>query len=126
MEKKTQSKRITELDSTEIILAPHEALVLWRRRKHWNQSIAASYYKVPVFVYKMTEYGKQVGFKLPKNKLKKIEDNEKCFIYRRRCGNTQEEIAKLVGCGKYWIQLQELGKVPCHKLLKFWEDKNRK
>lgn len=107
-------------------LAFHEKLLLWRRRKNWGQVKAAAHFDVAVFVYKQTEYGRMHGFKPPRINLGPLRKHEKCFIYRKRSGKTQKEIARQVGCSVYWLRLQELGKVPAPMLIAYWNTKTKK
>lgn len=104
-------------------LSPGETLLLWRRRMGWNQLEAATHFKVSIFTLKLAEYDKARNFKYRKNIKIALRDYEKCLIHRKRSGLTQEEVAKQVGVGRYWLRLQEKGDVPCKKLLEFWEGK---
>ncbi len=122
METKNKRKRITgNLDKE---LTPCEILLLWRRRLDWNQEDAAKYFGVSLFNYKLAEYGKAKSFNYPKlSHPMSLSPWEKCLIYRKRSGKTQKEIATKIGVGRYWLRLQEMGTVPCQKLLNFWENK---
>ncbi len=102
-------------------LTPGETLILWRKRRKWNQEKAAKHYKVSVFDYKLAEYDVAQEFKYRRIELKEVKDHERCFIYRRRFGMTQAEVAPKVGIGKYWLRELELGKAPCSRLLTWWE-----
>jgi len=55
-----------------------------------------------------------VGFKT-------ITPAERCFLYRRRAGYLQKDVAAQLGCSRYWVNLMELGEVDCDALLWFWE-----
>ncbi len=104
-------------------LSPGESLLIWRRRKGWNQGEAARYYKVSLALYKSAEYDMLESFKVKHKVLHlSLTDPEKCLLYRRRDGRTQLEVAKALGIGREWMRLQELGKVPCGKLLRYWQD----
>lgn len=120
MDKEIKSSRITKYPIGEIVLTPQEMLLLWRRRKQWNQKKAAEHYNVPYVTYNFAESGKAKNFKYKKMNLLPLKDHEKCFILRRRAGKTQEEIATQIGCGVYWLRLQELGKVKAPKLVAHW------
>lgn len=99
-----------------------ETLFIWRRRKNWTQLQAAKYYNVSYFRYSLAEYDKVPNFPMKKTIIGQLQDNERCVLYRRRMGKTQSEIASKVGIGKLWLRLQELGQVPCGKLLNWWEN----
>lgn len=126
MAKEIKSLGIAKNNEGELFLAPHESLLLWRRRKQWNQKKAAAYYKVPYVTYNFAETGKAKNFKYKEVDLLPLKDHEKCFIFRRRAEKTQEEIATKIGCGVLWLRLQELGRVPCPKLSLYWTNKNNK
>ena len=104
-------------------LSDYENLLLWRRRLDWKQMDAAAHFGVSVFIYKRIELGtaKFPEWKIPK--IPKITDYEKCLLWRRRANRTQTQIAVSIGCSKYWIYLQELGKVPCVQLYEYWDTK---
>jgi DNA-binding XRE family transcriptional regulator len=118
MEKTKRSGTPRSLNSE---LTPGEKLLVWRRRKGWDQTRAAKHYKVSIFTLKLAEYGKAKNFPYKPDLEILLEDHEKCFIYRKRSKKTQPQLAREYGCGKFWIQLQEHGKVDCSKLLKWWE-----
>ena len=121
MAKETKSNRTAKYSKTEeLVLTPSEKLVLWRRRKEWNQKTAAAFYLVPLFTYKFAEMGKSKDFKFKKIELNTLEPHEKCFIWRRRSKKTQEEIAREMGRGRYWVRLQELGRVSSKELFNYW------
>ena len=105
----------------ELILSPGEQLLIWRKRQKWNQATAAKHFKRSLFHLKLAEYDKIDNFKYPKLDLGELAPHERCLIYRKRSGKTQEEIAPFIGIGRYWLQLQERGVVSCHRLLGYWE-----
>lgn len=47
---------------------------------------------------------------------------EKCMIYRRRSGWTQQSCADLMGITRYWYNLMENDKAPSEKLEVFWNE----
>lgn len=103
-------------------LTPGELLLIWRRRTGWNQLEAAQYYKVSIFHYKLAEYDKAKDFPYNKKIQITLRPYEKCLLYRKRSKKSQSEIASLLNIGRYWLRLQETGKIPCTKLLEFWEN----
>lgn len=121
MGKQVSGPRTTGNTDKKLILTPGEELLIWRRRKGWNQTEAAEYFDCSVFKLKMAEYGKAKDFSYVKVPKIELMDYEKCVIYRRRAKKTQTKIAKLVGLGREWLRLQELGQVPCDRLLQHWE-----
>jgi hypothetical protein len=122
MENKIESARATKDITGNLEATSAETLLLFRRRRGWSQARAAKHYKLPYFTYKMAEYGKLTSFEYPKINLGKLGENEECYLFRKRSGKTQETIASAIGCSKYWIYLQEIGKVPCTRLLEFWNN----
>lgn len=122
MENKNKRRRIAGNFNEK--LTTGEILFIWRRRLGWNQTKASRHHGLSLFKYKMAEYDKLENFKAKILSVSPLQAWEKCLLYRKRAGKTQVEIAKAFGCGRYWLRLQELGKVPCLKLLAFWESKN--
>ena len=125
MEAKNKWKR-TKKNSPTIKLEPFENLLIWRRRIGWRQLQAAKYFKISLYDYKMTEYGKLSIDKLknigPADLSWELTDNERCLIYRKRKNKTQLEVAKDIGICRSWLRSQESGVVPCTQLLKHWEN----
>lgn len=120
MENKTKRQRTS--GNFDERLSPCEQLLIIRRRNGWNQGDAAAHYKVSLFTYKMAEYGKLETLKTARRVLYlSLSDSEKCLIYRKRSGLSQKVAAAKMGIGREWFRLQELGKVPCGKLLAWWE-----
>jgi DNA-binding transcriptional regulator YiaG len=73
---------------------------------------------VPVSRYVKWESGIETPDSAPVGRLK---DNERCVIMRRRVGTTQDEIASALNRCRRWVQMMELGRVPCDDLLWYWE-----
>lgn len=104
-------------------LTPGETLLIWRRRMEWTQAEAANYYGVSIFRLKLAEYDKAKDFPYKNNLKITLRPNEKCLLYRKRAKLTQPQVATEFGIGRYWLRLQETGKVPCARLLSWWENK---
>lgn len=47
--------------------------------------------------------------------------HEKCLLYRRRLGLTQQECADELGVTRYWFNQMEIGKEPVDTLVDYWE-----
>ena len=120
MENKTKQQR-TERDISET-LTNGEILMLWRRRRGWNQIDSANYHGVSIFKLKLAEYDKSKDFKYRNFKLGQLSPHEKCLIYRKRNGITQTQLCQILECSREWLRLQESGIVSCSKLLAFWEN----
>lgn len=72
--------------------------------------------------YSEFEKSGMIDRKVDDIRVEPLASHEKCFIYRRRLGWTQEQVAELVGITRYWLSLMELGTVPCDKLEAFWNE----
>ncbi len=121
MENKNKRPRTTGITNEELKLTPGEELLIWRKRQDWNQIKAAKHYKVSVFTYKLAEYDKTDKFEYAPIHIYPLEPHEKCLIYRKRSGIKQKDLTLQVGCGVYWLRLQEKGKVSADRLLNWWE-----
>jgi hypothetical protein len=87
----------------------------------WDQVTAANFYNVSYFNYKLAEYDRAEKFEYKPIKLVGLGPNDICILYRKRAKKTQFQVAQEMGIGREWVRLQELGKVPCTKLLAWWE-----
>lgn len=101
-------------------LTKTERLLVDRRRKGRTQAQTARSLNVPVSRYVGWESGR-LPFSGNAPKIGRLEPNEKCLLYRRRCNKTQGEVANDMGFSKYWIRLMEQGNAPCDDLLWYWE-----
>lgn len=126
MGKEIKSRAVAKNNKGKLTLSLAEKLLLWRRRKQWNQNEAAKFYGVAYVTYNFAESGKIKDFPYKEVDLLPLLDHEKCFVLRRRSGKMQEEIAAEINCSVYWLRLQELGRVSASKLLTYWENKNNK
>ena len=100
-------------------LTNSETLVIKRRRLGENQTAAAQRYNVTYVGYSKFERG--IGDDIPRENIRKLEDSERCFLYRRRCGFTQATVAKDLQVCRYWLNLMERGEKPCDPLIWYWE-----
>jgi transcriptional regulator with XRE-family HTH domain len=50
-----------------------------------------------------------------------LKAHERCFIMRRRCNKTQQEVAADMGICRYWLNRMELGETDCTDLACYWE-----
>jgi DNA-binding XRE family transcriptional regulator len=55
-----------------------------------------------------------------------LEPHERCLLYRRRLGHTQQEISQVIGVSRWWCNLMERGLAPSGLLVKFWESPRNK
>lgn len=101
-------------------LTLQECMILYRRRLEISQEQMACLFGVHREKYGMFERGQISQLKADRPALGSLQDHEKCFIFRRRSGWTQESCAELMGITRYWFNLMELGKAPVDLLLKFW------
>lgn len=112
--------------SKELELTPGEKLMIWRRRQGWNQATAAEHFGISIFALKLAEYDKKGDIAKFRDIPFTLRNYEKCVIYRKRSGKTQPEIGVLIGIGREWLRMQELGEVSCNKLLAWWENDSTK
>jgi DNA-binding XRE family transcriptional regulator len=118
MAQQAKRPRTAELYSP-LRLTKGEVLAINRRRAKQNQTQAANSLGLSLHDYKLMEY--DIGENFPVIKIpRKIFPHEECYIYRRRADESQKKIAKAIGVSRYWFMLQETGKIPCDKLLKYW------
>jgi DNA-binding XRE family transcriptional regulator len=104
-------------------LSRAEHVVLWRRRKGWNQTRLAKYLRISVHEVKQLEHGAYpsvtadfLGCRINAP----FTAAEQCFIARRRAGRSQAEVARDLGRCRYWVNRMELGLAPCHELTDYW------
>lgn len=101
-------------------LTAGEALLIDRRRRDESQLAAAGRLGVTHSMYGKFERDVVVSACPPKIKTLKV--NERCLLYRRRVGKTQEAVAKGLKICRWWLNQQERGQVPCDELLWYWEN----
>lgn len=118
VQKQTKRRRVKR-NIDELQLTPGERFLINRKRNGWDQNTAAKKEGISSFAYKMIEYDK--GTALTPPIIKELFLHEKCLIYRRRCGQTQMEVAKELGVCREWMRQMESGKVNCDSLIWHWE-----
>lgn len=59
--------------------------------------------------------------KLPVSRIVDLSDAERCLIYRRRLGVTQQEVANALKVSRFWVNAMERGRENCARLTEFWE-----
>lgn len=84
-----------------------------------TQRKAAEKYGVSLHTYRMWETDQEKGPK-PLKPLKQLKDHERCFIARRRAGETIETTAATLGVCRYWVYCMEKGDAPVDRLLTHW------
>lgn len=108
--------------SGEVIeLSTGECWLIWRRREEISQSKVAQSVKLTRRQYSEFELGisnHSVHLETPANGT--LSEAEKCLIWRRRSGWTQQSCADLMDITRYWYNLMENGKAPSSKLETFW------
>lgn len=120
MAKKTGRLRVKRV-ADEIVLTPAERVLLWRRRKGWNQQQAAKHWGVSFHTYKLIEYGEIESKTMGLSRHDSMSPHERCFIYRKRCDKTQEEVALELKVCRYWLRKMENGHADPTALLSYWE-----
>jgi DNA-binding XRE family transcriptional regulator len=107
------------LGELEQLTAP-ERLAILRRRDGMNQDAAARAHGVSRSTYSRWELG-LTDCPIISASILRLRPHERCFVYRRRAGYLQKDVAAQIGCSRYWVNLMETGEVPCDSLLWFWE-----
>jgi transcriptional regulator with XRE-family HTH domain len=102
-------------------LERHEKFLIARRRLNETQKQVAEKYGLTRNNYMMLEKGTKEFPDIPEPKVTKLLDYEKCMIYRRRCGWSQEKLSAESGLSRNWIRQMECGLVSCEQLIWFWE-----
>jgi len=98
-------------------LSISERLKIFRRRRGWTQARAAIHFHVSYSCYKAWEAGIRQGKSLaitPK-------PTELYYIFRIRHGWTQGDLAKRMGCSRYWLGQMEDNQVNHARLANYWE-----
>jgi len=106
--------------SHSIILTSSEKLLLWRRRTKTPRNQIPPH--TPWAIGEMERGQRKVA-----EDLKKLTGDitpthaERCYIMRRRCRKTMDQVGKEIGKTKQWVWLVETGKIGCDELLWYWE-----
>lgn len=117
----------TEMSSDET-LTNGERWFIWRWRQQLSQARAAKHLKTTRDVYARAERSDDASQLGPLVEprvgvaLSRLKANECCVIYRRRCGFSQEEIARAMGVSRATVNAMECGRVDCTDLVNYWEN----
>lgn len=101
-------------------LTPSERFTVERRRRGLNQSQMARELGLALSRYSLVERGVVDPPKAPPA-LGVLRPHERCFIYRRRAGVTQAEVAKELKYCRFTVHEMERGERDCTDLLCYWE-----
>ena len=102
-------------------LSNGERLLLNRRRGGESQREAAECFETTLFIYGQWERDVVTGPRPSRLDGRSVEPHERCLLYRRRLGDSQELIASVLGRCRWWVNLMERGLVPCDELIGYWE-----
>jgi len=102
-------------------LTAGETLLVMKKRKGFTQKQMAAMFKVSLTTYGRWERDLVANAELECLKWGALEANERCMLYRRRAGYTQERVAKELKCCRWRLNLMEQGLVPCDDLVWYWE-----
>lgn len=103
-------------------LTPGEKLLIEKRRQGFTQKQMAASKGVSLSTYGRWERDTvEPECKLLALTPRLISGSERCVLYRRRAGKTQEEVAKELKTCRWRLNLMEQGLVPCDDLIWFWE-----
>ena len=100
------------------LLSCGERLVVDRRRRLETQVVAAVRHNTSSFIYGRWERDYQEG---PLIRSFPLRMCERCLLYRRRLGWSQDSVAFQLGRSRWWVNQMERGLVPCEELLSYWE-----
>ncbi len=95
-----------------------ERLSIERRRRKESQCAASERFNVSVFTYGQWERDAAEG---PMRQSFSLTNVERCILYRRRLGWTQDYVSFMMGRSRAWVNMMERGQIPCRELLDFWE-----
>lgn len=102
-------------------LTAGERLFILRRRDGLSQTVEAGRQGVTRFIYGAWELDRNIPYDLVIPIIEKLEPHERCVLYRRRAGKTQDAIAMDMDMSRYWVNLMENGRAPSDDLLWYWE-----
>lgn len=101
-------------------LSQGEKFLIYRKREGISQAEMARRFHMKRRRYSEFEASGMIDRKVEDICVEPLKPHEKCLIWRRRSGWTQEAIAELMGITRYWLMLMETGQVPCDNLEAFW------
>lgn len=55
--------------------------------------------------------------------LRNLSPEERCLILRRRAQRTQAQVARDIGCSRWWVLQMERGTAPVDTLVEYWSDR---
>src|SRR5688500_12368401 len=96
-----------------------ETVFIDRFRRGETQRQAAKRLGVSLGAYSAMELGEPGSAK--RVAIGRLKSNERCVLMRRRTGSTQLEIARDLGCCRWWVNRMEQGKIDCTPLCCYWE-----
>lgn len=126
MDKKNKLRR-TKVSTKNLILTLGELFLLERRSKGFTQRQMAMKLSLTEHFYKLLEYDiqdteiRKISFLKALQYIdtsRELLPYEKCLIYRRRAGISQEELAEKIKISRYWLNQMEIGKIPLSEKLK--------
>lgn len=108
-------------DGEALNLSEGEQALIYRRRMRMSQKDMAALVGVKRRRYSEIEGkgSKVMAFAMA---VEPLEPHEKCLVWRRRSGWTQQACADLMGITRYWYNLMENGKAGTTKLEAFWNE----
>ncbi len=96
-----------------------ERLIIDRRRRKETQAVAAKRLYTTPFIYGQWERDEDEGPSI--RSVRPLRMHEKCLLYRRRNGMSQDQVAREADRSRWWLNQMERGLVPCKELLTYWE-----
>lgn len=83
-----------------------------------NQIEAAQ--ALSVSVDRLREWEADRAAPIPRKNLGQLKVNELCYLFRRRKGITQRQLAVALGCTRLWLIQMEDGRAPVERLRAYW------
>lgn len=99
-------------------LTPGETRLIDRRRRGEGQGAAAHRLGISHSMYGKWE---RDVVSVEAVEVLPLQAHERCLLYRRRVGHTQEQVAQELGCCRWWLNQMERGVVACDELIHHWE-----
>lgn len=105
-------------------LTKAEKFFISRNRRELTQAEMADELGVTRNYYNAVECSRGLDTDLDPPNVEPLSDLEACVILRRRADISQEELATILECSRYWINRMEQGSEKAEKLIDYWRGRN--
>lgn len=121
-EQRSRRSKTENLDTGDLgELTKGELLLINRKRTGESQEDASIRLGITRNMYGKIERDEVAKVRIEVPDIDELKPHEKCFLYRRRTGRTQEDCAEEMGISRYWFNQMEIGAAPIDPLVGFWE-----